>query len=339
MRLLTGAWIARTVQVAALLGVPDALADGPLPLAELAARTGTRPDPLYRVLRALATVGVVSEEDGGVSISVESDGTRTTRFRLTDVGTYLRSDVSGSLGPFAVMMGSDWVWRSWGAMGHTLRTGETAFDSVFGSPVFDYYAHHPDAAEIGAAGLTSRSAAENGGILTAYDLGAARRIVDVGGGEGSLLRAALRAHPAMTGVLLEMPHVVELARRAIDGAPEADRAEFVAGDFFTEVPAGGDVYLLKKVLHDWPDEAAAAILRSVRAALRNGDRLLVIEHVVLPGDEPCFAKLLDLLMLVYAGGRERTEAEFAQLLATAGLTLTRVVPTAAQVSVLEAVPA
>jgi hypothetical protein len=338
MRLLTGAWIARAVQVAALVGVPDALADGPLPLAELASRTGTQPDPLYRVLRALATVGVVTEEDGDInSISAERDKTRTPRFRLTELGTYLRSDIPGSLGPFAIMMGSDWVWRSWGAMVHTLRTGETAFDSVFGGPVFDYYATHADAARIGAAGLTSRSATENDAILAAYDLSAARRIIDVGGGEGSLLRAALRVHPDMTGVLLEMPHVVEFARRAIDGAPEAGRTEFMAGDFFTEVPSGGDVYLLKKVLHDWTDEPAGAILRSIRAALPEEARLLVIENVVLPGDEPCFAKLLDLLMLVYAGGRERTEAEFRQLLATAGLTLTRVVPTAAAVSVLEAV--
>jgi hypothetical protein len=336
MRLLTGAWIARAVQVATLVGVPDALADGPLPLAELAARTGTRPDPLYRVLRALATVGVVAEEAGDAG-GTPADGTPDPRFRLADVGTCLRSDVPGSLGPFAVMSGSDWVWRSWGAMEHTLRTGETAFDSVFGSPLFDYYAGHPDAAAVGAAGLTSRSAAENDAILAACDLGAARRIVDVGGGEGTLLRAVLRAHPGTTGVLLEMPHVVEFARRAVAGAPEAGRAEFVAGDFFAEVPGGGDVYLLKKVLHDWADEPAAAILRSVRAALPEGARLLVVEHVVLPGNEPSFAKLLDLLMLVYAGGRERSEAEFRLLLATAGLTLTRVVPTAAAVSVLEAV--
>src|SRR4051794_26579062 len=215
MRLLTGAWIARAVQVATLVGVPDALADGPLPLAELASRTGTRPDPLYRVLRALATVGVVAEEDGDTAGDpAGSDGTRTSRFRLAELGTYLRSDVPGSLGPFAVMMGSDWTWRSWGAMVYTLRTGETAFDSVFGSPVFDYYATHPDAARISAAGLTSRSAAENDAILAAYELSAARRIIDVGGGEGSLLRAALGVHPDMTGVLLEMPHVIEFARRA-----------------------------------------------------------------------------------------------------------------------------
>jgi SAM-dependent methyltransferase len=340
MRLLTGAWLARAVQVAAVVGVPDALADGPLPIDELASRTGTLPDPLFRVLRALATIGVVAEVDGGTgSVTAGTDEAPTPRFRLGELGTCLRSDVPGSLRPFAVMMGADPAWRSWGAMEHTVRTGETAFDSVFGSPLFDYYAAHPDAAAVGAAGLTSRSAAEDDAVLDAHDLSGARRIVDVGGGEGSLLRAALRRHPAATGVLLEMPHVIEFARRAIDGAQEASRAEFVAGDFFAEVPPGGDVYVLKKVLHDWPDEPAAVILRSVRDALAEGARVLLVEHVVPPGDQPSFAKLLDLLMLVYAGGRERTEDEFRRLLAAAGLVLSRVTPTAAAVSVLEAVRA
>lgn len=235
------------------------------------------------------------------------------------------------------MMGGEGVWRSWGEVLYSVRTGEAAFDHVFGMPVFDYYAANPSAARVGAAGLSARSAGENAAIVAAYDFGAADSVMDVGGGEGSLLRAILGAHPQLRGVLFEMPHVVELARTALAGAPEVDRCELVAGDFFAEIPRTGSLLLLKKVIHDWTDERAVTILRNCRAAVPAGGRLLLAENVIPAGDEPSFGKWLDLLMLVYAGGRERTADEFRDLLATSGFEMKRVIPTAAAVCVIEAV--
>jgi O-methyltransferase domain len=324
LRQLTGGWVARAVEAVATLGIADQLASGPLPVAELAARTGTDADALHRVLRALVPAGL---------FTVSAD-----RYALTSAGECLRSDVPGSVRPFAVFMGAESVRRSWEGLDQTLRTGRTAFEDIYGDQIFSWYASHPEAARIAAAGLTSRSAAENDAIAAEIELGDVRRIVDVGGGEGTLLRTLLRAHPAASGVLAELPHVLALARAGLTGAPEADRVDLVETDFFASVPEGGDVFLLKKVLHDWADEPAAAILRSVRAAMADDARLLVCEFAVPADGSPSFAVLLDLLMLVYAGGRERTAAEHEALLAGAGLRLTDVVPTSAGISVLVAAP-
>ena len=234
------------------------------------------------------------------------------------------------------MMGAEGVWRSWGEVLHTVRTGEPAFDHVFGMPLFDHYAANPAAARVGAAGLSARSGGENAAIVAAYDFSTADCVMDVGGGEGSLLRSILAAHPQLRGVLFEMPHVVDLARAALVGAPEIDRCELVAGDFFTAIPGRSSLLLLKKVIHDWLDERAATILRNCRAALPAGGRLLLVENVIPAGNEPSFGKWLDVLMLVYVGGRERTADEYRDLLATSGFEMTHVVPTAASVSVIEA---
>src|SRR5215218_11329450 len=198
-------------------------------------------------------VGVFAERDDGA-------------FTMTPLADCLRSDAPGSLRAFAIMMGGEGVWRSWGEVLHTVRTGEPAFEHVFGMPVFDYYAAHPAAARVGAAGLSARSAAENAAIVAAYDFSTADCVMDVSGGEGSLLRTILAAHPQLRGVLFELPHVVDLARAALVEAPETDRCELLAGDFFTAVPPRGSLLLLKKVIHDWSDEGAATILRNCRAA-------------------------------------------------------------------------
>ncbi len=314
-RLITGAWVAQAVYVAAQLGIADVIAiEGPRSPGELAERVDADPDALFRVLRALAGVGVFTER---------ADGT----FALTPLAESLQSDVPGSLRAFAIMMGGEGVWRSWGEVLHTVRTGEPAFDHVFGMPLFDYYAANPAAARVGAAGLSARSAGENAAIVAAYDFSTADCVMDVGGGEGSLLRSILAAHPQLRGVLFEMPHVVDLARAALAGAPEIDRCELVAGDFFTAIPGRSSLLLLKKVIHDWTDERAATILRNCRAALPAGGRLLLVENVIPAGNEPSFGKWLDLLMLVYVGGRERTADEYRDLLATAGFAMNQVIPT------------
>jgi hypothetical protein len=216
------------------LGIADIIAtEGPQSAGELAQAVDADPDALYRVLRALAGVGVFTEG---------ADGS----FALTPLAESLRSDVPGSLRAFAIMMGGEGVWRSWGEVLHVVRTGEPAFDHVFGMPLFDYYAANPGAARVGAAGLSARSAAENPAVVAAYDFTAADSVMDVGGGEGSLLRAILGAHPQLRGVLFEMPHVVELARTALAGTPEIDRCDLVGGDFFTEIPGRSSLLLLKK---------------------------------------------------------------------------------------------
>jgi hypothetical protein len=325
LRMVTGPWVAQAIYAAAKLGIADLLRDGPQPCAGLAQATRSDTRSLYRVLRALASQGVFAEEG-------ERD------FRLTPLAECLRSDVPGSLRAFAIMMGEQWVWRSWGEILHSVRTGQPAFEHVFGQPLFDYYATHPEAGRVSSEGLTSRSAPENGAVVAAYDFSSARTLVDVGGGQGSLLAAILAANPDLRGVLFDMPHVIEMTRPILGELVHAGRCELQAGDFFSALPEGGDIYVMKKVIHDWDDEHARTILRSCRAAIPDTGRLLLVELVVPLGNEPSFSKLLDLLMMVYPGGMERTEPEHRSLLGSAGFELLRIIPTASTVSIIEAVP-
>lgn len=324
--LATGFWISQALYAVAKLGVADRLSDGPLAPDELALAVGAHPGALRRVLRALASVGVFAEDADG-------------RWALTAAAEPLRSDVPGSLRAFVTMLGEPESWRAWGEFLHSLRTGTSAFEHVFGAPVFRYMAEHPAAAARFDAAMAERSAAEDAAVLAAYDFRGVRRIVDVGGGRGALLSAIFSRHPRLHGVLFELPHVIDAARRS--AAPAlAQRCDFRAGDFFRDsLPADGDVYLLKKVIHDWDDERARFILEACRQAMRGRARLLLIEPVVPPGNDPAFAKLLDLFMLVWPGGLERTVDEHRALLGSAGLAMQRVVPTASPVSVIEAQPA
>ena len=326
LRLITGSWVAQAIHVAATLRIADLLRDGPQAPSALAEATGVHPRALYRVLRALASVGIFAEDEQG-------------RFSLTPLAEPLRSDVPGSVRAFSVMQGSEWAWRSWGEIMHSVRTGEPAFEHVYGMPLFDYYAANPEAGRVGAEGLTSRSEAENARIVSAYDFSGVGTVVDVGGGQGTLLAAILAANAKARGILFEKPHVIAMAQPILDGAGLNGRCALVEGDFFASVPSGGNVYLLKKVIHDWDDAEARSILSRCRAAMSGGGVLLLIELVIPPGNEPSFGKLLDLHMLVSPGGRERTRAEYRDLLASAGFALGRLIPTASPVSIMEAVPA
>ena len=322
-RMITGSWIAQAIHVAAKLGIADLLKGDPQRYEALAKATNTHPRALYRVLRALASVGIFSEDDQG-------------RFGLTGLAEPLRSDAPDSLRAFSVMQGSEWVWRSWGEIIHSVRSEKPAFEHVFGMPLFDYYAANPEAGRIGAEGLTSRSRPDNTAVVSAYDFSKARTVIDVGGGQGTLLASILGANPHLRGTLYEKPHVIAMACALLEQAGLSERCELVSGDFFTAVPAGGDVYILKKVIHDWDDDQARTILRACRRSMSLDARLLLVELVVPTGNQQSHAKLLDLLMLVYAGGRERTEPEYHALLASAGFVLDRIIPTAGPVSVLEA---
>ena len=327
LRMMRGYWISQAISTAARLGIADLLQDGPRTSAELAARADLPATSLHRLLRALASVGVFAEL---------ADGT----FGLTPLGDCLRTDTPGSLRASGIVMG-ELLYPAWGELLHSLRTGRPSFERVFGADFFAHLAAHPEQGGRFQEMMANLNLLTNAVVPAAYDFSGFSTIVDVGGGNGSLLAAILRANPAAHGILFDLPHVLEPARRQLLDAAVADRCELVGGDFFTSVPAGGDAYLLRWVLHDFDDEQAVRILSACRAGISREGRLLVVEQVVSGRDEPgdWTTTFLDLQMLILLGGRERTEAEFRELFAAAGFRLRRVIPTESPLSILEGVPA
>jgi hypothetical protein len=323
--MITGYWTSRAIYVAAKLRVADHLADGPLAAEELAAATGVVSGPLYRVLRALAGLGIFAQEPDG-------------RFRLTPLAELLRADGPGSLWASAVLLGEE-QYRCWDDVLETVRTGERSFDRLYGRPLFAYLGEHPERAKIFDAAMTGFSGRATQAMLDAYDLSGVATLADVGGGVGSNLALILGRYPAMRGLLFDRPHVVERARPVLKAAGVWGRCAVEGGDFFETAPGGADAYLLGNILHDWDDAQAGRILDNLRRAMPDGARLLIVEHIVPAGDGPSFGKLLDLHMMVVTGGLERTEAEHRRLFAAHGFRLTRVVPTAGDISVIEGLPA
>jgi hypothetical protein len=325
-RLVDGYQVTQAIHVAARLGIADLLRDGPLSGEDLAAATEAHAPSLHRVLRALASVGVLHEGDDG-------------RFALTAVGECLRSDAAEPVGGWAAYVGVPAHFQSWGALLHTVRTGENAFQSVHGTDVWDYRSRHPEEGALFDRAMTDITHRANARVLEAYDFGGFGRVVDVGGGQGAFVAALLAAHPSMRGVVFDQPQVVAGAGPVLEAAGVADRCEIVAGSFFDAVPDGGDAYLLKAILHDWEDEEALRILRSCRAAVGADGALLVVERELGAPNANPDAKFSDLNMMVGPGGRERTRDEFAALLAGGGFVLERTVPTAIGLHVFEARPA
>ena len=323
LQIATGFWASRALYIAAKLGIADRLAGGPESAEGLASACGVHAGSLRRVLRALASLGVFAEDAQG-------------RFIQTPLSLGLRSGAAGSLREFVVMLGEPESWLAWGDVMHSVRTGQSAFEHVFGAPLFDHMAGHPDAARTFDAAMAERGTAENEAVLAAWDFPQTGRVVDVGGGTGTLLAAVLRSRDGLNGTLFDVAHVVDRARTMVDAQGLARRWQGVAGDFFTDpLPAGADLYLLKKVIHDWDDTQAVAILQACARAMSPASRLLLIEPAIAPDNEPSFAKLLDLFMLVWPGGRERTVPEHAHIIAAAGLELRRNVVTRSPLSVLE----
>jgi ubiquinone/menaquinone biosynthesis C-methylase UbiE len=314
----------QAIYVAAKLGIADLLKDGPRSSAELAKETGTQARALYRVLRALAGIGVFTE--------VEPDC-----FALTPLAETLRSDTHGSLRGTAIYMGDDWHLRVWGDIMYSVQTGEPAADHVFGKPVFTYLAENPENAATFNDAMTSLSSAVVEAIMSAYDFSSIERIVDVAGGHGMLISSILKANPQMKGILFDVPSVIAGAHKRLEAAGVEQRCETVTGDFFESVPGGGDAYIMKHIIHDWDDERAVTILRNCHRVMRSDDKVLLVEVVVPKGDEPSMSKLLDIEMLLFTGGCERTEDEYAALFERAGFRLTKITPTASPYSVIEAV--
>lgn len=320
-QMLTGYWVSQALYVAAKLGLADLLKDGSRTADDLAAATQAHPRSLYRLLRALASVGVFTEGDDG-------------RFSLTAVADCLRRDVPGSQWALAVMAGEE-HYAAYGELLHSIRTGTTGFEKVYGAPIFDFLSKRPEQARIFDRAMESVHGRETGAMIDAYDFAGVGVLADVGGGNGSVLTAVLKNYPAMRGLLYDLPGVAERARANIEAAGLADRCQVISGSFFESVPTAADAYLLRHIIHDWDDEKAAAILRNVHRAMGAGGKLLVIEIVVPPGNEPSFGKLMDLTMLVIPGGEERTAEEYRRLYEAAGFRLTRIVPTSTEVCVIE----
>jgi hypothetical protein len=317
-RLVNGYQVTQAIHVAATLGIADLLRDGPRDSDALAQETATHAPWLHRVLRALASVGVLHEGDDG-------------RFALTAIGDCLRSDAAEPVGAWAVFVGRPYHWQTWGALLDGVRTGESPFRSVHGTDAWSYRAAHPEEGAIFDAAMTGIMRRANAHLLAAYDFGRFATVVDVGGGRGAFLGAVLDANPEMRGILFDQPHVV-------DGAIVGERCEVVAGSFFEKVPEGADAYLLKAVLHDWEDDEALRILARCRAAIPAHGSLLVVERELGAANENADAKLSDLNMMIGPGGRERTREEFAHLLAAGGFSLQSATPTAIDLCVLEARP-
>lgn len=324
-QMITGYRISQMVCVAARLGIADLIKDDPRTAEELAEATGTHAPSLYRVLRTLASLGVFAEDE-------------QKQFEQTPLSNLLRPGVPGSLYPVAAFYGEEAHWRSWGDLMYSVTSGENAFRHIHGMQAWEYRARHPELGAVFDSFMTSVTASLTAALVAAYDFSWARTVVDVGGGRGALLAAILEANPHLRGILCDAPHVVENARPIMKAAGVLDRCDIQACDFFESVPAGGDLYLLKSIIHDWDDEHALAILQTCRSVVPDGGRLLLVENVIPPGNDPHPGKVLDIEMLVDLGGRERVETEFRALLSRAGFRLTRILPTKAFPRLIEAVP-
>ncbi len=309
--MIWGLAISQALYVAARLAIVDHLQDGPKTAHEIAAAIGAHELSLQRLLRVLTTIDILTEDASG-------------RFTATALGEQLRSDHPQSKRAMAILMGSPFVWQPWSHLHESIMTGTPAFDHVFGQPFFEYLERTPQDGAVFNTAMTSGSSNDVPAILAAYDFSGCAKIVDVGGGEGALLRGILEQYPHLTGVLCDLPSVVAAAHE-LRQSSVADRCEFVGTDMFQSVPAGGDVYILKSILHDWNDAQALKLLQNCRQAITDHGKLLHIGTVLKPSNEADFGKWLDLTMLVLLPGRERTAAAFRELYAAAGFDLTLVI--------------
>ena len=319
--------MSQLIYVAARLELADHLKHGPRTAEELATAAEVQAPALYRVLRALASVGIFTE-------------TKNKRFKLTPLAVTLQKAVPGSMRAAALMLGEKYLEVSWAQLLHGVKTGETPFHKVHGVPLFEYLEKHPEDLRIFGEAMTNVSSTENPAIAAAYRFSGIRTLVDVGGGNGSLLATILKANSKLKGVLFDLPSVSARANqdRHVTAKGIAERCTLKSGNFFAAVPKGGDAYIMKRTLHDWDDERCAKILSNCHNAMSEKGKVLVVDAVIAAGNEPDRGKLLDIQMLII-GGRERTKQEFATLFRRAGLKLTRVLPTKCPLSIVEGVRA
>ncbi len=324
LHLVSGYWISQAIHVAAELGIADLLGRKGRSVEDLAEATNTHAPSLYRLMRALASVGVFNE------IAPRS-------FALAPMGVLLREETPGNLRAFTRMQGDAWHWGCWGDALHSVRTGQAAIAKREGAAnCFDYLAKHPQSAQVFDAAMSGYSAHVCEAVIDAYDFTSARCVIDIGGGTGMLLSSILASNPGQQGILFDRLAVLDRAVCILEEIGVAGRCMRVAGDLFGAIPREGDVYLMSAILHDWNDADATRILKGVASAMQPRSRLLIIEHVLAPANQPDHGKFIDLEMLLVTGGRERTQDEYQALLEAAHLHCERVIPTAMPVSILEA---
>jgi hypothetical protein len=324
MQMLFGLTISRAIGVAAELCITDRLKDGPKSVQELAGQADVHAHSLYRVLRACASIGVFSQDN-------------QKRFSLTPLAEPLLSDAPGSLRAFAVMFTTDWQFQTWAELPYSVKTGKPAFDKVFGMPMFEYFWKNQKAGKEFNEAMSSNSAFASEAVLKGYDFSTVSKVLDVGGGHGLLLASILKKYPHLEGILFEVPAIAEEAKDLIEAYGVRDRCARISGDFIESVPAGGDIYILKHIIHDWNDEQCIAILSNCRKAMARGGKVLVVEMVLPEGNEASIGKLLDLEMLLFLPGCERTESEYGALCNKAGLQLSKVIPTSSPFSIIEVI--
>lgn len=320
IRLGFGFAISQALHVAIDLKIADRLAGGEVGICDLARETDSDPGALYRIMRLLAAEGVFHEAS-------------PRGFVLTDVGATLCSSEPRSPRDLIRMLNQE-PYLAFAQLSHSVRTGKPVFSDVFGKPRFDWLAEHPEQATIFQSAMISLSQGANEAVAEAYDFGRFASLVDVGGGHGQLLSAILSRHHHLVGLLFDLPSAIDAARSCAGDLPP--RTSYVTGSFFDFVPAGADIYVLKKVIHDWPDTEAIKILRNCRAAMNPGGRILIAETIVSEGNNIEPIKFIDAQMLVVTGGVERTVEQYSDLLALAGLDLDRVIQTPEAISILEA---
>jgi orsellinic acid C2-O-methyltransferase len=327
-QLVFGFFPSQVLYVAARLRIPDLVAGAPKSREQLADETATHAPSLYRLLRALAYLGILEETEPG-------------RFGLTDLGQLLRSDVPDSMWATTQLFCGEGVWQAWGDLMAAVQTGKPGFERGIGSEPFTHFADEPEASANFNRAMSEGTRREAPGVIESYDFSQFHTLVDVGGGDGTLLAAILAATPSLEGVLFDIESGLAEANARLVEAGVGDRCRVVAGDFFESVPERADAYIMKSVIHDWDDERCVKILENCRQAMGAGGKVLILEPLLPPTVKPSFALLgvvmSDLNMLVNTGGRERTEDEFASLLRSAGLELTGVsrVPKPSTMSVIE----
>lgn len=321
MQLLSGAWVTQSIATAARLGIPDVLASGPLTADELASKIGANAAATKRLLRMLTGIGVFAVEGG--------------RYRLTELSERLREDTPGSLKHMFIAETDGVHWRSWEKVADAVRTGLPRPQAVFGMPAFDYYAKYKDEGEQFGRAMANVSGFVAKSVLDAYDFSGFHTILDVGGGNGSMVLAILERYPKARGLVCDLSYIEGQANERIRAAGMSERARFEVADFFQRVPSGADAHVLKFILHDWNDEESVRLLKSCRAAIAPNGRILVLEVVVPETSGPDFSHVMDMNMLVMTGGMERTAKEYESVLARGGFRLTRIVPTESPFSLIE----
>jgi len=322
-QMITGYWKSQSIYAAAKLGIADLLIDGPQSPELLAAKTGTDAESLYRLLRALASIGIFAENEAG-------------EFALTPLAEPLRSDHPESRQALAIMNGED-QFRPWCEIIYSLETGKSAYEMIWGKSVFEFLSEHPEKARIFDKAMIGIHGRSTNAISKAYDFSEISVLMDVGGGNGSNLISILQAYPHLRGILFDIPHVVERAQEQFERAGLADRCDLIGGDFFESVPRGADACLLRHIIHDWNDEKSLELLKNCHAALPEKGKLLVIEGIIQPGNDVSMGKFVDLVMLLVTGGKERKVDQFRSLYEQAGFELTDIFPTITELSIIEGI--